>query len=118
MFGTPLENNNSLASVVSDDIVIPTLQNNSLASIDDISLNTEQGEVLSSTTMFNASKYIALLLGVFLVLLLAVDGYYAKLKRSRKSFWSYFVSYTFIKFCLNGYLVYEYWSYFIVWSRI
>ncbi len=39
---------------------------------------TDQGSVLNSSDVFSASRYIALILGLFLTGLFLIDGYYAK----------------------------------------
>ena len=79
MFGSPL--NSGLADI-SNDVVVPNetiemaVVQNPLVGVERI---VSEGKVLNSATVFNASKYIAIFLGLFLVGLLILDGYYARL---------------------------------------
>ena len=79
MFGYPL--NKDLASTVSSDVVVPNetlaLKDTGRTQIPGIEISS--GSVLNSSTVFTASKYIALFLGIFLVFLFIVDGYFAKI---------------------------------------
>jgi len=44
-----------------------------------VSPSETQGRVLNSSVVFNVSKYIALIIGLFLTLLFSIDGYYVRM---------------------------------------
>ena len=56
-----------------------TYANNTGSDLDLVSTgNSENGSVLNSSTVFSASKYIAIFLGLFLTLMFAFDGVYIR----------------------------------------
>jgi hypothetical protein len=77
MFGSPLDPSQEINSA---DIVAPD-ETNMIANKYIANASSSEGMVLNAGTVFSASKYIAFLLGIFLVVLLVIDGYYAKLNR-------------------------------------
>lgn len=52
--------------------------NNNLNNTNESEAQDENGKVLNTSNVFNASKYLAITLGLFLSLLFAIDGYYVR----------------------------------------
>lgn len=81
MFGSPLSKDLATKIDSNDEIVVkkalPEIEAQRIESTPTTQINT--GAVLNASTVFDASKYIAMVLGAFLLFLLILDGYYAKL---------------------------------------
>ncbi len=53
-------------------------QSNNVKKPDENTVDDSNGKVLNTANVFNASKYLAVTLGLFLSLLFAIDGYYVR----------------------------------------
>jgi uncharacterized protein YkwD len=80
MFGSPL-NKDLATKIESDNEIVTPKATVPTPNVDAAAQQFEEhtGAVLNASTVFDASKYIAMALGAFLLILLFLDGYYARI---------------------------------------